>query len=318
MANRISITATRLHFFETRFLGARGRFKNNLCVPLLLQTANRRVVVPVVVIFLTVAMLSLDSVGQSNGHINSNQQERAPLRANSRELSQFGTPSQNRIGYNPPAGGQKSISRLIASDAPNQSPVQSTSYVPEPAAPTSQPKLYSAIYNDHDATGSVADGEQTPSSVKTMLPQESVPYDINELNQRDPSNPKVGGSQFELGKTVQKIIFTTMGVLAACVFVLVALKKMGYRPNAAQNVESGSMTIVDSIVIGPKCTVQVVQINRQKLAVAMDATGIKSMVPLGGSFAEEMTAADRRNSDLLPLDRRAMHGQKLEVRGDVA
>ena len=123
-------------------------------------------------------------------------------------------------------------------------------------------------------------------SDQAKLESASLPYDIERLNQRDPVRQS---QKIDLGQTIQKLAFSTLVVLVGCVVVLVAIKKFGLsRVAPAPSESSGELRIIDSLDVGAKCQIRLVQVKNHKLVVAVDATGIKSVLHLSGAFTDAL------------------------------
>ena len=138
-----------------------------------------------------------------------------------------------------------------------------------------------------------------------------LPYPIDSLNKHDdeksadeaasPSSTNAGSGPVDLGQTLQKVMLMTLGVLAVAVLAMFGLKKIGWRPAAGMPSEnSGAIRVLDTIQIGTRGQVQVLEIGRQRVAVATDPTGIKSMLVLQREFADEMSQAQQSLSESRP------------------
>ena len=140
------------------------------------------------------------------------------------------------------------------------------------------------------------DPSQVPSGADTDSASDSSPF---RQRAKDPdagsstTSPSPGNA-VDLGQTLQKLLIMTLGVLAAGVALIVGLKKFGFKPGQGFAPDSGSIRVVDSLNLGTKGNVQILEVGRQRLAVASDTGGVKSMVLLNSTFTEEMESMERR------------------------
>ncbi len=184
-------------------------------------------------------------------------------------------------------GSQLRAQPNTRSNTPVQNNQQQNSWQQNQTNPPVQ--LTSHVEPVESSNNSTAPAPQSEQSVKKQPIEESIelPYDIDQLNQKDGVRKK--GQRLDLGQTIQKMAFSTFAVLVGCVVVLVAIKKFGLSKVVNQETESsGDMRVIDSVNIGPKCQLRVVQLNKHKIVVAVDPTGIKSVLHLSGAFTDEL------------------------------
>lgn len=107
------------------------------------------------------------------------------------------------------------------------------------------------------------------------------------------NSEEVAKSQSKLQDVAEKVIYNTMIVLSIGVgFVLVAKQFLKPKKASSKNENSNEFNVVSSMKLAPKVTLMLVEVGDDRLVVATDPTGIKSVVRLTESFATTLGAMD--------------------------
>lgn len=87
----------------------------------------------------------------------------------------------------------------------------------------------------------------------------------------------------DTGAMIARLFVGTVVVLAACWATLWMAKRWLRGPQTAP-AASGRLQILDSINLGNRCSLQLVQADGRQVLVGSDATGLKALVALPDSF----------------------------------
>jgi len=96
------------------------------------------------------------------------------------------------------------------------------------------------------------------------------------------------------GPMLLRLTLGTIFVLILCVFTLWVGKRW-VRPLAAPVGENRKLRVLESLPLGGRCSVFLLQAEESKILVGVDQAGIKALVPLSPPFEnalKEMTGAD--------------------------
>lgn len=129
--------------------------------------------------------------------------------------------------------------------------------------------------------GTVQETAQDPGTLKPA----QLPAEVAKQPKTD-SREKIS-----LTNTIQKVMISTIVVLALCVVAIVVLKKLGYTGPAQKKKSEPEFDVIETKRLSGKCQLQLVTIRNHKVIVGIDQSGIKSMVCLPPSFADEYDEA---------------------------
>lgn len=123
--------------------------------------------------------------------------------------------------------------------------------------------------------GPAPDAEQTATAEK--------PSPDSNVTPKQKSSPRNN----IVGSTLQRVTWSTTGVLIIAVLAILVLKKSGIKIGDQSAKTKSNLNVIESKTIGPKCQLQLVEMNNHRVLVAIDQTGIKSLIRLPNSFSEE-------------------------------
>ena len=86
---------------------------------------------------------------------------------------------------------------------------------------------------------------------------------------------------------LKRLAFGTIFVLILCMLVLWTGKRW-VRPLAAPTLKSRKLRILESLPLGGRCSVFLLQADEAKILVGVDQAGIKSLLPLPQSFEPDL------------------------------
>ena len=238
-----------------------------------------------------------DSANQDSPTANQNTQRRSGWGvANSESQA-------NHHSINPYHSGQRSdgrnrVDRAVDYRQPNaNAPIQHASFATDlsdnpngNAVPMDSSKLLDTDLSTIDReiaspNGSVntASGSDIPSSSRTNSAAKS---------KFEPSK------KFSITNTVQKVAISTIVILFLSVVAIVVLKKLGYAGPVKKEHSEPEFDVIETKRISGKCQLQLVKIRNHKVIVGIDQSGIKSMVCLPQSFADEYDEATSSEAQL--------------------
>lgn len=147
-----------------------------------------------------------------------------------------------------------------------------------------------------EGAGFTATNDQGTLDVSSML-------EPNELSSTDQTQSlQVGSaSQSDFTKLIEKVCYSTLFVLVLGIgFVVVAKKIQGKGGAPQEKVEAYEFDVIGKIDLSPKASLTLVQVGEERIVVASDSIGVKSVVHLNGkssngpltSFGEAMEMAD--------------------------
>lgn len=118
----------------------------------------------------------------------------------------------------------------------------------------------------------------------------ATPLSPNELPADAPS-PEVRSADFTT--VVKDLAYNTMIVLAFGVgFIVVAKVWFTKKPQLQSAEKNVNFDVLSSLKIAPKCNLMLIQIGQDRLVVATDTLGVKSVVRLTDSFGSQLDAFD--------------------------
>lgn len=152
------------------------------------------------------------------------------------------------------------------------------------------------ITNPGDEIGSAGNNDSATLDVSSMLKPE-------ELSSTDQSQSMQVGSanQSDFTKLIEKVCYSTLFVLVVGIgFVFVAKKIQGKGVATPAKAEALEFDVIGKIDLSPKAALTLVQVGEERIVVASDSIGVKSVVHLNGksssdpltSFGEAMELAD--------------------------
>ncbi|MDB2526329.1 hypothetical protein N9X53_06555 [Mariniblastus sp.] len=118
----------------------------------------------------------------------------------------------------------------------------------------------------------------------------ATPLSPNELP-ADAPGPEVRSADFTT--VVKDLAYNTMIVLAFGVgFIVVARVWFTKKPQLQSAEKNVNFDVLSSLKIAPKCNLMLIQIGQDRLVVATDTLGVKSVVRLTDSFGSQLDAFD--------------------------
>jgi|GEM_PF-1383168 len=118
----------------------------------------------------------------------------------------------------------------------------------------------------------------------------ATPLSPNELP-ADAPGPEVRSADFTT--VVKDLAYNTMIVLAFGVgFIVVAKVWFTKKPQLQSAEKNVNFDVLSSLKIAPKCNLMLIQIGQDRLVVATDTLGVKSVVRLTDSFGSQLDAFD--------------------------
>lgn len=138
----------------------------------------------------------------------------------------------------------------------------------------------------------------TRSTMQTSpLPPASLPAEAV-ADQSQPVRPwlqanESGAKEIDVPGMISKLAMSTMVVLCLCVAGLVIIKKFrggmltGITANAGSTANN-DLAVEATLKLGGAGYLQIVRAGETRLVVACDASGIKSLQPIGSLFAQEL------------------------------
>ncbi len=137
------------------------------------------------------------------------------------------------------------------------------------------------LIGDEDlVSGSAATSQENEQANGTILPTETSKAEKTEPREK-----------LNLTDTIKKVAISTIVILVLCVAAMVILKKTGYTGPVNKKKAEPEFDVIETKKISGKCQLQLVTIRNHKVIVGIDQSGIKSMVCLPPSFADEYDEA---------------------------
>jgi flagellar biogenesis protein FliO len=103
-----------------------------------------------------------------------------------------------------------------------------------------------------------------------------------------PAMPDMPSPQAMLGRLFVGTIF---------VLALAAVSLWGARrwmqPNGPANTMPREMRLIETLPLGNRCSVHLVHLGKREILIGVDGTGIKTVVPLAGSFEDALESGIR-------------------------
>ena len=131
----------------------------------------------------------------------------------------------------------------------------------------------------------------TPVANKSL----ATPLAPSELS-TDTSNPEVRSADFTT--RVKDLTYNTLIVLAFGVgFIFVAKVWFTKKPQQQSPETAVNFDVLSTLKIAPKCNLMLIQIGQDRLVVATDTLGVKSVVRLTDSFGSQLDSFDTEPSD---------------------
>jgi flagellar biogenesis protein FliO len=144
-----------------------------------------------------------------------------------------------------------------------------------------------------------AAGEQSeravPSAQDTTAQPTPLDWPAQFSRSVDPKGARnawmVGSAErFDARRLVARTIAATSVFAAACL-VIVALRHRFKRHGARGRSVQPALVVIDSLVLAPRCCLQLVQVESQKFLVARDGSIVRSVTPVN-NFAETLQDVD--------------------------
>lgn len=129
-------------------------------------------------------------------------------------------------------------------------------------------------------SGSAATSQENQQANGAILPTETSKAEKTEPREK-----------LNLTDTIKKVAISTIVILVLCVAAMVILKKTGYTGPVNKKKAEPEFDVIETKKISGKCQLQLVTIRNHKVIVGIDQSGIKSMVCLPPSFADEYDEA---------------------------
>lgn len=143
------------------------------------------------------------------------------------------------------------------------------------------------VGNENLVSGTATTARENKQATGTILPTEKSNEKKTETRQK-----------LNLSDTIQKVAVSTIVILVLCVAAMVILKKMGYTGPVNKKKAELEFDVIETKKISGKCQLKLVTIRNHKVIVGIDQSGIKSMVCLPPSFAEEYDEANAAETAL--------------------
>jgi flagellar biogenesis protein FliO len=86
---------------------------------------------------------------------------------------------------------------------------------------------------------------------------------------------------------ITRLVLGTAIVLGLCAGTLM-LSKRWLRGMPVKTSATGPLAVIDSLALGNRCHVHLVGVGKHRVLVGMDASGLKSLVPLSEDFDEAL------------------------------
>jgi flagellar biogenesis protein FliO len=123
--------------------------------------------------------------------------------------------------------------------------------------------------------GNVARADELPSNTATASAQSGR----DDLNYTPPTWPDAP----DTAAMLRRLVLGTATVLGLCVCTLWIGRR--WLRGAPRGATSGSrLRLVETVVLGNRCSVHLLQTGDHQVLVGIDGTGLKSLVPLPASF----------------------------------
>jgi len=91
---------------------------------------------------------------------------------------------------------------------------------------------------------------------------------------------------------ITRLVAGTCVVLGLCVITLWGIRRW-LHPAAANGTAQREMRLLESLQLGNRCSLHLVHLGKQPILVGMDASGIKSIVPLPTPFEAALEDAEQ-------------------------
>lgn len=137
------------------------------------------------------------------------------------------------------------------------------------------------VGDENSISGTATTAQQNGQATGTVLPTETSNEKKTEPRQK-----------LNLSSTIQKVAISTIVILVLSVAAIVILKKTGYTGPVNKKKAEPEFDVIETKKIAGKCQLQLVTICNHKVIVGIDQSGIRSMVCLPPSFADEYDKAD--------------------------
>jgi flagellar biogenesis protein FliO len=121
-----------------------------------------------------------------------------------------------------------------------------------------------------------------------------------------------GLSDFDAGRLVGRTVLVTTSFAAVCAVLLLVIRHV--RQQGGLKGSTREMNVLETLTLGPRCVLQLVQVERQRFLVARDAHGVRSVTPVQ-SFVEtldDISLPDAEPVARQPLNSASTFGLSLE------
>ena len=129
--------------------------------------------------------------------------------------------------------------------------------------------------------------------------------------------------EIDFGGLITQLVTSTLVVLGLCVAFLLIAKKfrldslLSPRANPRENNIPSDMKLESTLRLGRGNTLHIVEAGGHRLAVGMDATGIKTVVPLQPVFSQQLEAMQLETDSPLPDEKSEAHQLRRTQHADV-
>lgn len=167
---------------------------------------------------------------------------------------------------------------------------------------------HAAVGTETTPSTSEAAAERTGATTRDSLQawQSDIPAREAATAQR------YGLSDFDAGRLVGRTIVVTASFAAICTGILLGIRQL--RKHGALKGGTSEMKVLETLTVGPRCVLQLVQVERQRFLVARDAHGMRSVTPVQ-SFVETLDDVSEPMEDPVvrqPLTSASTFGLSLE------
>jgi len=106
--------------------------------------------------------------------------------------------------------------------------------------------------------------------------------------------PEFGAKEIDFGGLITQLVVSTVLVLGLCIAILIVAKKFRLdslfmkKAAATTATSTTNMKLESTLRLGRCNTLHIVEAGGNRLAVGMDATGIKTIVPLQPVFSQQL------------------------------
>ncbi len=129
-------------------------------------------------------------------------------------------------------------------------------------------------------------GGTTEATVPVATDSDAAAFDSPDWNIQGKMFSAYAPTDSEMGRLVGRTVTVSSLFAAGCLVLLWASQRIRARRRPKLGGPAG-IAILETMVLAPKCALQLVRVNRQQFLIARDATGLRSVTPVG-SFADTL------------------------------